>query len=55
VHVPKEQRKALDDLSEECILNGYESGNIYRLLTKKESSLLQEMSSLTKLNLESVT
>ena len=36
VHVPRKKRKALDDRSEECILIGYGSGNIYRLLTKKK-------------------
>jgi hypothetical protein len=40
VHVPKEKRKALDDRSEECILIGYGSGNIYRLLTKKTRKLI---------------
>jgi hypothetical protein len=35
VQAPKEKRKALDDRSEECILIGYGSANIYRLLTKK--------------------
>ena len=28
LHVPREKRKALDDVSEECILIGYGSGNI---------------------------
>ena len=40
VHVPKEKRKALDDRSEKCILIGYGSGNIYRLLTKKTRKLI---------------
>jgi len=40
VHVPKEKKKALDDQSEECILTGYGSGNIYRLLTKKTRKLI---------------
>jgi hypothetical protein len=39
VHVCKEKRQALDDRSEECILIGYGSGNIYRLLTKKTRKL----------------
>jgi hypothetical protein len=40
VHVPREKRKALDDRSEERILIGYGSGNIYRLLTKKTRKLI---------------
>jgi len=40
VHVPKEKRKALDDGSEECILIGYGSGNVYRLLIKKTKKLI---------------
>jgi hypothetical protein len=40
VHVPKEKRHALDDRSEEWILIGYGSGNIYRLLTKKTKKLI---------------
>jgi hypothetical protein len=40
VHVLKQKRKALDDRSEECILIGYESGNVYRLLTKKTIKLI---------------
>jgi hypothetical protein len=40
LQVPKEKRKALDDQSEECILIGYGSGNIYRLLSKKTRKLI---------------
>jgi hypothetical protein len=36
----KYNRKALDDLSEECTLIGYGSGNIYRLVTKKTRKLI---------------
>jgi hypothetical protein len=40
VHVLKENRKDLYDRSEECILIGYGSGNVYRLLTKKTGKLI---------------
>jgi len=40
VHVHKEKRKALDDRSEECILIGYGSGDIYRLLAKKTRKII---------------
>ena len=39
-HVPREKRRALDHRFEECILNGYGSRNIYRLLTKKTRKLI---------------
>jgi len=34
------KKQSLDDQSEECILIGYRSGNIYRLLTKKTRQLI---------------
>jgi hypothetical protein len=40
VHVLKVKRKTMDDLSEECILIGYRSGNIYRLVTKKTRKVI---------------
>jgi len=40
VHVPREKRKVLTDRSEECILIGWGSGSIYRLLTKKTRKLI---------------
>ena len=40
VPVPREKRKALDDRSQEHILIGYGSGNVYRLLTKNRRKLI---------------
>jgi hypothetical protein len=40
VHVPREKKKALDDRSKACILIGYGSRNIYKLLTKKTRKLI---------------
>jgi hypothetical protein len=43
VHVRREKRKALDDRSEECILIGYGSRNIYMLLTKKKPIIARDV------------
>jgi len=46
MYVPKQQRKALDDGSEECVLIGYGSRNINRLLTEKTRNVMFDETSL---------